>query len=111
MSDVALFAIIMVAVHLPVIVYAIYGAIKLNKLRKDPNYRAEVKKKGVNPVKMIPPLIGFAAMTFIGALNLAGIMHFGSATILYIGAPLFVLTLIGTIFVVIKKIKNKNTKD
>ena len=111
MSDVALFAIIMVAVHLPVIVYAIYGAIKLNKLRKDPNYRAEVKKKGVNPVKMIPPLIGFAAMTVIGALNLAGVMNFGSATILYIGAPLFVLTLIGTIFVVLKKIKNKNTKD
>lgn len=111
MSDVALFAIIMVAVHLPVIIYAIYGAIKLNKLRKDPNYRAEVKKKGVNPVKMIPPLIGFAAMTVIGALNLAGVMNFGSGTILYIGAPLFVLTLIGTIFVVLKKIKNKNTKD
>ena len=111
MSDVALFAIIMVAVHLPVVIYAIYGAIKLNKLRKDPNYRAEVKKKGVNPLKMIPPLVGFAAMTVIGALNLAGVMNFGSATILYMGAPLFVLTLVGTIFMIVKKYKNKNTKD
>ena len=110
MTDIVIFAIIMVAVHLPVVVYMIYGAIKLNKLRKDPNYRAEIKKKGVNPIKMIPPLVGFAAMTVVGALNLAGVMHFGSVTILYIGAPLFVLTLIGMIIVVLKKIKNKNTK-
>ena len=111
MSDVALFAIIMVAVHLPVIFYAVYGAIKLNKLRKDPNYREEVKTKGVNPIKMIPPLVGFLAMSVIGLLNLVGVMSFGSATLLYMGAPLFVLTLIGTIFMIVKKYQNKNTKD
>ena len=90
----------MVVIHVPVVGYAIYGAIKLAKLKKDPNYRAE----------MVPPLVGFAAMSVIGALNLAGVMSFGTATLLYMGAPLFVLCLIGLIFMIIKRSKIKNGK-
>lgn len=105
-----LFIIIMVVVHAPVVAYAVYGAVKLAKLKKDPNYRAEVKKKGPQPLKMLPPLIGFAAMTIIGALNLAGVMNFGTATLLYMGAPLFILTLVGLIFIIVKKNKMKGDK-
>ncbi|MBR0033448.1 MAG: hypothetical protein IJP60_00310 [Bacilli bacterium] len=110
MTDAVIFIILMVVIHVPVVGYAIYGAIKLAKLKKDPNYREEVKKKGPQPIKMVPPLIGFAAMTVIGALNLAGVMSFGTATLLYMGAPLFVLCLIGLIFVIIKRNKFKKEK-
>ncbi len=110
MSDTVIFIILMVVVHVPVVGYAIYGAIKLAKLKKDPNYRAEVKKKGPQPLKMVPPLVGFAVMTVIGALNLAGVMSFGTATLLYMGAPLFVLCLIGLVFAIIKRNKFKKEK-
>ena len=61
MTDAVIFIILMAGNHVPVVGYAIYGAIKLAKLKKDPNYRAEVKKKGPQPIKMVQSKIGRAS--------------------------------------------------
>ena len=101
--------VIIIACHIPVIIFAIIGAIKLAKLKKDPNYRAEVKKKGINPIKMIPHCVAFAVMIVIGILNLTNVMSFGSPVLLYIGAPLFAASAAVTIIGIIKKIQKKKS--
>lgn len=110
--EAGILAVVIIAVcHIPVIVFAIIGAIKLAKLKKDPNYRAEVKKKGINPIKMIPHLVAFAAMMVIGILNLTRVMSFGSPVLLYIGAPLFAASVVVTIIGIVKKIQKKKASE
>ena len=110
--EAGILAVVIIAVcHIPVIVFAIIGAIKLAKLKKDPNYRAEVKKKGINPIKMIPHLVAFAAMMVIGILNLTKVMSFGSPVLLYIGAPLFAASVVVTIIGIVKKVQKKKASE